>query len=140
MAWGSRAQVFLGDDLLSSREYSDHTAQLIDEEVQRILMDQESRCLALLTEHRNALNLIARALLEHETISGEEVGRLIRVAADPDSGSENGSEARSDSVSDDTSGSASGSTAGSDTGSAAADEDPPDTAAPAAVSDPASTD
>ena len=140
MAWGSRAQVFLGDDLLSSREYSDHTAQLIDEEVQRILMDQESRCRALLTEHRNALNLIARALLEHETISGEEVGRLIRVAADPDSGSENGSEARSDSVSDDTSGSASGSTAGSDTGSAAADEDPPDTAAPAAVSDPASTD
>ena len=140
MAWGSKAQVFLGDDLLSSREYSDHTAQLIDEEVQRILMDQESRCRALLTEHRNALNLIARALLEHETISGEEVGRLIRVAADPDSGSENGSEARSDSVSDDTSGSASGSTAGSDTGSAAADEDPPDTAAPAAVSDPASTD
>jgi len=84
MAWGSRGQVFLGDDLLSSREYSDHTAQLIDEEVQRILMDQESRCRDLLTEHRDALNLVARALLEHETISGEEVGRLIRVAADPD--------------------------------------------------------
>ena len=87
MAWGSRGQVFLGDDLLSSREYSDYTAQLIDEEVQRILMDQESRCRALLTEHRAALNLIAEALLEQETISGEEVGRLIGIAADPDTAS-----------------------------------------------------
>ena len=87
MAWGSRGQVFLGDDLLSSREYSDYTAQLIDEEVQRILMDQESRCRALLTEYRSALNLIAEALLEQETISGEEVGRLIGIAADPDTAS-----------------------------------------------------
>jgi len=87
MAWGSRGQVFLGDDILSSREYSDYTAQLIDEEVQRILMDQESRCRALLTEHRAALNLIAEALLEQETISGEEVGRLIGIAADPDTAS-----------------------------------------------------
>ena len=87
MAWGSRGQVFLGDDLLSSREYSDYTAQLIDEEVQRILMDQESRCRALLTEHRAALNLIAEALLDQETISGEEVGRLIGIAADPDTAS-----------------------------------------------------
>ena len=87
MAWGSRGQVFLGDDILSSREYSDYTAQLIDEEVQRILMDQESRCRALLTEHRAALNLIAEALLEQETISGEEVGRLIGIAAGSDTAS-----------------------------------------------------
>jgi cell division protease FtsH len=141
MAWGSRGQVFLGDDLLSSREYSDHTAQLIDDEVQRILVDQESRCRALLTEHRNALNLIARALLEHETISGEEVGRLIGVAADPDSGSENGSENGSEAGSgpDHTSGSSSGSDPAA-TAAAAADDDPPDTATTAAVSDPASTD
>ena len=140
MAWSSRGQVFLGDDLLSSREYSDHTAQLIDEEVQQILIDQESRCRALLTEHRNALNLIARALLEHETISGEEVGRLIGVAADPDSEPETGSEAGSGSDQASGPGSENNSGSGPAAATAAANDNPPDTATPAAVSDPASTD
>ena len=85
MAWGSQGQVFLGDDLLHTRDYSDDTARVIDEEVQRILTDQEDRCRKLLTDHRNALDLIARSLLEHETISGDEVGRLVKVAAAPGS-------------------------------------------------------
>jgi len=81
MAWGSHNQVFLGDEMLAAREYSDKTARVIDEEVQRILTDQEYRCRKLLTDHRHALDLIARALLEHETISGNEVNRLIGAAA-----------------------------------------------------------
>jgi cell division protease FtsH len=81
MAWGSQGQVFLGDDLLHTRDYSDETARVIDEEVQRILTNSEDRCRKLLTNHRNALDLIARSLLEHETISGSEVGRLIGAAA-----------------------------------------------------------
>ena len=81
MAWGSHNQVFLGDEMLAAREYSDETARVIDKEVQRILCDQEDRCRKLLTDHRNALDLIARALLEHETISGDDVGRLIGAAA-----------------------------------------------------------
>ena len=83
MAWGSQGQGFLGDDLMHTRDYSDDTARVIDEEVQRILTDQENRCRKLLTDHRNALDLIARSLLEHETISGDEVGRLVKVAAAP---------------------------------------------------------
>ena len=82
MAWGSQGQVFLGDDLLHTRDYSDDTARVIDEEVQRILTDQEDRCRKLLTAHRNALDLIARSLLEHETISGDEVNRLVAAATD----------------------------------------------------------
>ena len=85
MAWGSQGQVFLGDDLMHTRDYSDDTARVIDEEVQRILTDQEDRCRKLRTNHRNALDLIARSLLEHETISGDEVGRLVKVAAAPGS-------------------------------------------------------
>ena len=85
MAWGSQGQVFLGDDLMHTRDYSDDTARVIDEEVQRILTDQEDRCRKLLTDHRNALDRLARALLEHETISGDEVGRLVKVAASPGS-------------------------------------------------------
>jgi cell division protease FtsH len=82
MAWGSQGQVFLGDDLMHTRDYSDATARVIDEEVQRILTDQEDRCRKLLTDHRNALDLIARSLLEHETISGGEVNRLVAAATD----------------------------------------------------------
>ena len=63
----------------SSREYSDDTAGVIDEEVEKILRHCEEQCEITLTEHRNALDLVARALLEHETISGAEVHRLVDV-------------------------------------------------------------
>ncbi len=77
MAWSSQGAVFLGDDLMHSRDYSDETARVIDEEVERILREQEERCRTTLTEHRNSLDLVARALLEHETIDGSEVYRLV---------------------------------------------------------------
>ncbi len=77
MAWGSQGAVFLGDDLMHTRDYSDETARVIDEEVERILREQESRCRVTLDEQRNGLDLVARALLEHETIDGEEVYRLV---------------------------------------------------------------
>ena len=80
MAWGAHGEVFLGEEIVSAREYSDETARLIDEEVGRILRVQEQRCRALLGEHRDALDLVARALLEHETIPGSEVERLVDVA------------------------------------------------------------
>jgi cell division protease FtsH len=77
MAWGSQGAVFLGEDLMHSRDYSDETARVIDEEVERILREQEDRCRETLTEQRNGLDLVARALLEHETIDGSEVYRLV---------------------------------------------------------------
>ena len=77
MAWGSQNQVFLGEDMLQTRDYSHDTATVIDEEIERILREQQDRCRDTLTEHRRGLDLVARALLEHETISGEEVDRLI---------------------------------------------------------------
>ncbi len=82
MAWGSHNQVFLGEDIMATREYSDVTAHVIDEEVERILRRQEDRCRDLLEENRGALDLVARSLLENETIDGTEVHRLIRMAAD----------------------------------------------------------
>ena len=44
MAWGSQGAVFLGEDLMHTRDYSDETARVIDEEVERILREQEDRC------------------------------------------------------------------------------------------------
>lgn len=82
MAFGGGAPVFLGDDMMQSKEYSENVAELIDSETQAILNEQEARCKDLLTTNRNALNLVARNLLEHETLSGAEVNRLIGVAND----------------------------------------------------------
>jgi cell division protease FtsH len=85
MAWGSQGAVFLGEDLMHTRDYSDDTARVIDEEVEKILREQERRCHEILTENRNGLDLVARALLEHETIDGREVMRLIELARTPSS-------------------------------------------------------
>ena len=104
MAWDSQNHVFLGDDLMTSRDYSDETARVIDQEVQRILAQQESRCRDLLAEHRHALDLVARALLEHETIDGAEVARLVELAgsgpAGGPPGTENGASAPAEPVED----------------------------------------
>jgi cell division protease FtsH len=81
MAWGQEGQVFLGEDLMhAARDYSDVTSRVIDEEVERILREQESRATRLLTEHRAGLNAVARALLDKETLDGAEVGHLVDVA------------------------------------------------------------
>jgi cell division protease FtsH len=77
MAWGSQGAVFLGEDLMHSRDYSDETARVIDEEVERILRDEEDRCRKVLTEYRSGLDAVASALLERETLEGAEVGRLV---------------------------------------------------------------
>ena len=79
MAWGSQGEVFLGEDLMHTRDYSDDTARVIDEEVERILREAENRCRVLLTDNRNGLDLVAQALLEHETIDGNEVVRLVEL-------------------------------------------------------------
>ena len=83
MAWGSHAQVFLGEDLVSGRDYSDETARVIDEEVERILRTQQDRARRALVENRPALNRIAAALLEHETITGKQIVALV-ADRDPD--------------------------------------------------------
>jgi len=80
MAWGSQGQVFLGEDLMHTRDYSDETARIIDEEVEQILRAGEERCRQTLIRERKGLDLVARALLEHETIDGAEVNRLIALA------------------------------------------------------------
>jgi cell division protease FtsH len=116
MAWGSQGQVFLGEDLMHTRDYSDETARVIDEEVERILREQEDRCRSVLRDHRGGLDLVARALLEHETIEGTEVDRLIALAANGDGGDGSG---RSDSPSDESHADA-GSGAGAGNGSPAA--------------------
>ncbi len=77
MAWGSQGQVFLGEDLMHSRDYSEDTSRIIDDEVERILREQETRAIELLTRYRGGLDNVAKALLEDETIDGARVSALV---------------------------------------------------------------
>jgi cell division protease FtsH len=77
MAWGSQGAVFLGEDLVHTRDYSDETARVIDEETERILREQEQRTRDALTKVRAGLDAVAKALLQHETLDGLEVERLV---------------------------------------------------------------
>ena len=79
MAWSGQQQVFLGEDLMTSgREYSDETARKIDEEIGRILLEQEKRARVMLEKHRTGLDLVAKSLLDNETIDGAMVSRLVQ--------------------------------------------------------------
>jgi cell division protease FtsH len=80
MSLSDSGPVFLGEDMMQSKSYSPDTARLIDEEVRRTLIEAEDRCRDLLTTYRKGLDLIARALLEHESISGDEVYRLLNLS------------------------------------------------------------
>src|SRR5437588_5392111 len=77
MAWGAQGMVFLGEDLMHTRDYSEDTARIVDEEVEAILRVQEERATKTLSEHRAGLDAVAAALLEKETIDGAEVTRLV---------------------------------------------------------------
>ena len=77
MAWGSQGMVFLGEDLMHSRDYSEDMSRVVDEEVSKILRAQEKRALEVLEEHRSGLEAVAHELLGKETVDGREVARLI---------------------------------------------------------------
>ncbi|MEW9672694.1 ATP-dependent zinc metalloprotease FtsH [Ammoniphilus sp. 3BR4] len=73
----SQGQVFLGRDFGHERDYSESTAQAIDEEVQRIVREQYKRTTELLVKHRDELELIAQTLLEIETLDADQIKQLI---------------------------------------------------------------
>lgn len=73
----SQGQVFLGRDIGHERNYSEAIAYEIDQEVQRIITDQYDRCKELLTKYRDKLELIAKALLEVETLTAEQIKELV---------------------------------------------------------------
>jgi len=74
---GGEDHVFLGKELHESRDFSDGTARLIDEEVQRILREAEERAYQLLKDHRDQLELLAAALLEREELDRGDVAKLL---------------------------------------------------------------
>jgi cell division protease FtsH len=71
-------EVFLGHSVTQRQNMSGETAKLVDQEVRRIVNEGEQLARKVLTEHRNDLTTLADALVEYETLSGEEVTRVLR--------------------------------------------------------------
>ncbi len=74
----NQGEVFLGHSVTRQQNMSDETAKTIDGEVRRIILEAQDRARALVSEHRASLAAIAEALLERETLSGDEVRLLAR--------------------------------------------------------------
>ena len=70
-------QVFLGRDYADHQDYSEETARRIDAEVQRIMREAHERARAILDARRDQLDLMAKVLLERETVEGEAVQALL---------------------------------------------------------------
>jgi cell division protease FtsH len=68
---------FLGQSMGEVRDHSEHTAQLIDEEVARILREEDERAYRVLQEHREDLERLTEALIEREVLSVSEIEAII---------------------------------------------------------------
>lgn len=71
-------EVFLGHSVTQHKNMSDRTAQLVDEEIRRIVDEAYDRARTILTENIDQLHTLAKGLLEYETLSGDEINRLLR--------------------------------------------------------------
>ena len=79
IAYGeSNDTVFLGREITRSQPYSEETARKIDAEVFRIVDEQYTRAVEILRQHRPALDKVAEALLEYETIEGKHVLEILK--------------------------------------------------------------
>jgi cell division protease FtsH len=71
-------EVFLGHSVTRSQHLSEDTARLIDEEVRQIIEQAEGEARRVLAENIDVLHRVAQALLEYETLSGEDIRRILR--------------------------------------------------------------
>ena len=76
MFGGGQGEVFLGRDFAQTKDYSEETAGIIDEEVKRIIDRAYNRARDILTEHVDKLHRVAGILLEKEKIEGEEFDQI----------------------------------------------------------------
>jgi cell division protease FtsH len=74
----SQEYVFLGRDMMRTKDYSEKIAQEIDDEVKRIIDEAHNTARELINANRDKLEMIAKALLEYETLDGTQVEDIVR--------------------------------------------------------------
>ncbi|MBT5774381.1 MAG: ATP-dependent zinc metalloprotease FtsH [Dehalococcoidia bacterium] len=75
-----QSMVFLGRDISEERDYSESTAELIDEEVRRVIEEAHERCRTVISAHRDKLDQLASTLTVDETIEGDDLARVLGAA------------------------------------------------------------
>jgi len=70
-------EIFLGREIAQHRDYSERTAQMIDEEVKRIVLEATERAANIVKQNEDKLHAIAQALLEREMVDGEEIDAIL---------------------------------------------------------------
>ena len=70
-------QIFLGREIAQHRDYSEHTAVEIDQEVKRIVTENYDRAKRLIIDRRETLDRLTNALLEKETLDGPEIDAIV---------------------------------------------------------------
>lgn len=82
LAFGQKdEQIFLGREISQHRDYSETTAQEIDQEVKRIVTECYERAEKVLKKNVKVLHQLAQTLLTQESLSGEEIDQIIQVGA-----------------------------------------------------------
>ena len=71
-------EVFLGHSVAQSKNNSDATAKIIDDEIRFLADEAEKNCKNILQENIEELHIVAKGLLEYETLTGEEINDLIK--------------------------------------------------------------
>ncbi len=71
-------EVFLGRDFSSTPNYSEKTAAVIDEEIERVVMAQYKKAISILEEHMPKLHSVAKELFENEKISGDDFRNIMQ--------------------------------------------------------------
>ena len=71
-------EVFLGHAVTQTQNVSEATAQIIDQEVRRLIEEAEAKARQILTDRIDDLNTLAKALLEYETLSNDEISQVLR--------------------------------------------------------------
>ena len=74
---GNEQEVFLGHSVTQTKNLSDETAKLIDDEVRSLIQAGEATARRILAEKLDQLHAVAKGLLDHETLSGDEVKRIM---------------------------------------------------------------
>jgi cell division protease FtsH len=75
---GNEQEVFLGHSVTQTVNMSEETARHIDAEIRKLIEDGEKSAREILSKNLDKLHAMAKALLEYETLTGEEVGRILK--------------------------------------------------------------
>ncbi len=78
LAFGKKQEeIFLGREIAQHRDFSERTAEMIDDEVKNLIAQAEKNAQKILSQNIDALHRIAKALLDRETISSDELEQLV---------------------------------------------------------------